>query len=37
MIRLNKSFGRVHGASALVNLAGLLVTMWYGVELAARI
>lgn len=37
MMRLNKVFGRLHGASAMMNLASLLVTMWYGVELGARI
>lgn len=37
MIRLNKAFGKMHSVSALLNLAGLLVLMWYGVELAARI
>lgn len=37
MVRLNKAFGKMHSASALMNLAGLLVLMWYGVELAARI
>ncbi|MCJ1462471.1 hypothetical protein MMC07_001073 [Pseudocyphellaria aurata] len=36
MMRLNKAFGRMHGASALMNLVSMLVTMWYGVELAAR-
>lgn len=36
MMKLNKAFGRMHGASALMNLASMLVTMWYGVELAAR-
>lgn len=36
MMRLNKAFGRTHGASALMNLASMLVTMWYGAELATR-
>lgn len=37
MMRLNKSFGRVHGASALMNLASLLVAVGYGLVLADRI
>ncbi|KAI9747982.1 MAG: hypothetical protein M4579_007340, partial [Chaenotheca gracillima] len=37
MTRLNKSFGRLHGASTIVNLAGFAATMWYGVTLAERL
>ena len=37
MMRLNKSFGRLHGMSTLVNLGGLFATLWYGVSLAERI
>lgn len=36
MMKLNKAFGRMHGASAMMNLASMLITMWYGAELAAR-
>lgn len=36
MQRLNKSFGRLHGVSSLLNMAGLIATMWYGVTLAER-
>ncbi len=37
MTRMNKAFGRMHGASSLLNLIGLLATMWYGVTLAERL
>ncbi|PGH15088.1 hypothetical protein AJ79_02614 [Helicocarpus griseus UAMH5409] len=37
MLRLNKSFARMHGVSSLVNLAALISTIWYGVVLANRI
>ncbi|KAK2808938.1 hypothetical protein FQN50_004211 [Emmonsiellopsis sp. PD_5] len=37
MVRLNKAFGRIHGISSLVNLAGLLATVYYGVVLADRL
>ena len=37
MTRLNKAFGRMHGVSALTNMAGLLVTVFYGVVLADRL
>ena len=37
MTRLNKAFGRMHGASAMTNLAGLLVTVFYGVVIAERL
>ena len=37
MQRLNKSFSRLHGLSALTNLAGLGATVWYGFLLAERL
>ena len=37
MIKMNKAFGRMHGASSLLNLFGLLATIWYGVTLSERI
>ncbi|RAL59316.1 hypothetical protein DID88_006921 [Monilinia fructigena] len=37
MQKLNKSFGRLHGASSLVNLVSFLATIWYGVSLAERL
>jgi hypothetical protein len=37
MQQLNKAFGRMHGASSLLNMAALLATMWYGVTLAGRL
>jgi len=37
MTRLNTSFGRMHGASALMNLVGLVVAVGYGMVLADRI
>jgi hypothetical protein len=37
MIRMNTAFARMHGASSLLNLLGLLATMWYGVVLAERL
>ena len=37
MQRLNRAFGRMHGVSALTNLVGLGVTVWYGVLLAERL
>lgn len=37
MQRLNKAFGRMHGISALTNLVGLGVTIWYGFLLADRV
>jgi len=30
MQRLNKKFGALHGTSTVINLVGLLATMWYG-------
>ena len=37
MQKLNRAFGRMHGVSALVNLAGLGITVWYGFLLAGRL
>ncbi|RDL40720.1 Uncharacterized protein BP5553_00699 [Venustampulla echinocandica] len=37
MQKLNKAFGRIHGASALLNMGTLLATLWYGFNLAERI
>lgn len=37
MVRLNKAFSRMHGVSALTNLVGLGVTVWYGFLLAERL
>ncbi|KAL8727957.1 MAG: hypothetical protein Q9166_005722 [cf. Caloplaca sp. 2 TL-2023] len=37
MQKLNKSFSRMHGVSASLNLAALAMTVWYGVVLAERI
>lgn len=37
MQRLNRAFGQMHGVSALTNLVGLGVTVWYGVLLAERL
>ncbi|KAL9042395.1 MAG: hypothetical protein Q9214_003793 [Letrouitia sp. 1 TL-2023] len=37
MQRLNKTFRRLHGASALLNLASLGAILWYGVVLAERL
>jgi len=37
MQKLNKAFGRIHGISSLLNLAGYLATAWYGVSLAERL
>lgn len=36
MKRLNKTFGTLHGVSSLVNLAEILVTIYYGFVLAGR-
>lgn len=36
MMRLNRRFGILHGASSLLNLVGLLATVWYGAYLAER-
>jgi len=37
MRALNKKFGQLHGASTLVNLAGVIATLWYGFSLADRL
>lgn len=37
MVALNKKFGKLHGASSLLNLACFLATIWYGVGLSARL
>ncbi|KAI2626566.1 hypothetical protein GGR54DRAFT_591537 [Hypoxylon sp. NC1633] len=37
MAALNKSFGRVHGVSSLLNLVTLLATVAYGVKLSSRL
>jgi len=37
MTALNKKFGKLHGYSTLVNLAGLLATIYYGAVLGKRL
>jgi hypothetical protein len=37
MVALNKKFGKLHGISSLLNLAGFLATVWYGVSISARL
>ncbi|KAF2664050.1 hypothetical protein BT63DRAFT_460351 [Microthyrium microscopicum] len=37
MKKLNSDFGKLHGISAMVNLIEILVTMFYGVIIAARL
>lgn len=37
MVKLNKAFGKTHGISSLLNLAGFLATVWYGVSIAERL
>lgn len=37
MMRLNKTFARMHGVSSLLNLLGLAATVWYGCTLAERL
>ena len=37
MERLNTAFSRMHGISALTNLVGFGVTVWYGFLLAERL
>ncbi|KAF6237294.1 hypothetical protein HO173_004763 [Letharia columbiana] len=37
MQRLNRAFSRMHGVSALTNLVGLGITVWYGFLLAERL
>ncbi|KAJ5266709.1 hypothetical protein N7478_009517 [Penicillium angulare] len=37
MVALNKRFGRVHGISALINLAAFAATLYYGAVLSKRL
>lgn len=37
MQRLNAAFGRMHSFSALTNLVGLGIAVWYGFLLAERL
>jgi hypothetical protein len=37
MTELNKEFGKLHGISTVVNLAGLAATIAYGVVLGKRL
>jgi len=37
MMKMNKAFGRLHGISTLLNMAGYFATVWYGVTLAERL
>lgn len=37
MVKLNRMFGRMHGISSLLNMAGFLATVWYGVGLSTRL
>ncbi|PGH15991.1 hypothetical protein AJ80_05367 [Polytolypa hystricis UAMH7299] len=37
MVRLNKSFGRMHGISSAVSLTAVLATVYYGTILAQRL
>lgn len=37
MQALNRRFGRMHGVSSLLNMAGSLATVWYGMVLAERL
>ena len=37
MQRLNTAFSRMHSFSALTNLVGLGITIWYGFLLAGRL
>ncbi|KAJ5735105.1 uncharacterized protein N7483_000230 [Penicillium malachiteum] len=37
MQALNKKFGRIHGASSLINLAAFLATIYYGVVLSKKL
>jgi len=37
MLQLNKSFGRLHGISSLINLVGFAATLYYGTVLANRL
>jgi hypothetical protein len=37
MVKLNKTFATMHGISSLLNMGGLIATIWYDFSLAARI
>lgn len=37
MQALNKKFGKLHGASSLLNLATLLATVYYGVVIGKQL
>jgi hypothetical protein len=37
MLALNRRFGRMHGVSSLLNLAGVVATVVYGFTLAGRL
>ena len=37
MQKLNASFGRLHGVSSLLNMAGFIATVGYGWVLAGRV
>lgn len=37
MARMNKQFARMHGVSSLLNMGGLLATVWYGMTIAERL
>ena len=37
MERLNKAFSRMHSFSAITNLVGLGITVWYGLLLSERL
>ena len=37
MVRLNRRFGMMHGASSAVNMVGLVAMLWYGVSLGERL
>jgi hypothetical protein len=37
MQQLNKAFGRMHGISSLLNMAGLWAIVFYGVSIAERL
>lgn len=37
MARMNKQFARMHGVSSLINMGGLLATVWYGITIAERL
>ena len=34
---MNKQFARMHGVSSLLNMGGLLATVWYGTTIAERL